>query len=87
MSRGRRAFLRLGLGAAGLTLAAPRKTSAAPEPPTADPRERRLRNVRQLTSGGQNAEAYFDWTGTRLIFQSTRPPFACDQSPASGLVR
>src|SRR5438034_3505576 len=27
----------------------------------------------------QNAEAYFDWTGTRLIFQSTRPPFGCDQ--------
>ena len=44
-----------------------------------DPRERRLRNVRQLTSGGQNAEAYFDATGTRVIFQSTRPPFACDQ--------
>ena len=47
--------------------------------PASDPRERRLRNLRQLTSGGQNAEAYFDWTGTRLIFQSTRSPFACDQ--------
>ena len=44
-----------------------------------DPRERRLRNVRQLTFGGQNAEAYFDPTGTRVIFQSTRPPFSCDQ--------
>ena len=48
-------------------------------PPPLDPRERRLANVRQLTFGGQNAEAYFDWTGTRLIFQSTRPPFSCDQ--------
>ena len=38
-----------------------------------------MRNVRQLTFGGQNAEAYFDWTGSRLIFQSTRAPFACDQ--------
>jgi TolB protein len=38
-----------------------------------------LRNVRQLTFGGQNAEAYFDATGDRLIFQSTRSPFACDQ--------
>jgi Tol biopolymer transport system component len=44
-----------------------------------DARERRLRNVRQLTFGGQNAEAYFDWTGTRVIFQSTRAPFSCDQ--------
>lgn len=44
-----------------------------------DPRERRLANLRQLTFGGQNAEAYFDWTGTRLVFQSTRPPFSCDQ--------
>ncbi len=38
-----------------------------------------MRNVRQLTFGGQNAEAYFDATGDRLIFQSTRSPFACDQ--------
>ena len=44
-----------------------------------DPRERRLANLRQLTTSGQNAEAYFDWTGTRLIFQSTRPPYGCDQ--------
>jgi Tol biopolymer transport system component len=44
-----------------------------------DGRERRLRNVRQLTFGGQNAEAYFDGTGNRVIFQSTRAPFSCDQ--------
>jgi TolB protein len=44
-----------------------------------DPRERRLTNLRQLTTSGSNAEAYFDWTGTRLIFQSTRPPYGCDQ--------
>jgi Tol biopolymer transport system component len=44
-----------------------------------DPRERHLAHLRQLTFGGQNAEAYFSFDGTRLIFQSTRPPFACDQ--------
>jgi Tol biopolymer transport system component len=44
-----------------------------------DPREKRLGSLRQLTAGGQNAEAYFDWAGTRLIFQSTRPPYGCDQ--------
>jgi TolB protein len=54
-----------------------RPRTALPAPP--DPRERRLANVRQLTFGGQNAEAYFDWTGTRLVFQSTRPPHGCDQ--------
>ena len=38
-----------------------------------------LSNIRQLTSGGQNAEAYWSPDGKRLIFQSTRPPYACDQ--------
>lgn len=44
-----------------------------------DPREVRLRNLRQLTFGGENAEAYFSADGKQLIFQSTRPPFRCDQ--------
>ena len=44
-----------------------------------DPRERHLANLVQLTFGGQNAEAYFSFDGTKLIFQSTRPPFGCDQ--------
>jgi Tol biopolymer transport system component len=47
--------------------------------PLRDPREVHLRNVRQITSGGQNAEAYFSYDGRRLIFQSTRPPYECDQ--------
>jgi Tol biopolymer transport system component len=41
--------------------------------------ERHLVNVRQLTHGGENAEAYFSPDGTRLIFQSTRDGVACDQ--------
>lgn len=41
--------------------------------------ERHLRNVRQLTFGGENAEAYWSADGTKLIFQSTRPPYTCDQ--------
>ncbi len=45
----------------------------------AEPREVRLRNVRQLTFGGQNAEAYFSPDGSRLTFQSTRDGRACDQ--------
>ncbi len=45
------------------------------------PGEKHLANIRQLTSipGGENAEAYFSFSGRKLIFQSTRPPYACDQ--------
>ncbi len=32
-----------------------------------------------LTDGGENAEAYFAFGSDKLIFQSTRPPYACDQ--------
>jgi len=45
----------------------------------ADPREAQLRNIRQLTNGGTNAEAYFSADGKKLIFQSTRDPYKCDQ--------
>jgi TolB protein len=41
--------------------------------------EKHLRNVRQLTFGGQNAEAYFSSDGRRLIFQSKRGELKCDQ--------
>lgn len=41
--------------------------------------EPRLRNIRQLTFGGQNAEAYFSFDERRLIFQSTRDSLRCDQ--------
>jgi TolB protein len=41
--------------------------------------EKHLRNVRQLTFGGENAEAYFSGDGRELIFQSKREPLECDQ--------
>jgi TolB protein len=41
--------------------------------------EKRLKNIRQLTFGGENAEAYFSFDEKRLIFQSTRDTFRCDQ--------
>jgi len=44
------------------------------------PDEPRLTNVRRLTHGGQNAEAYFSADGRRLIFQATLPGGEpCDQ--------
>src|SRR5689334_17392754 len=44
-----------------------------------EPDERHLTNLRQLTFGGENAEAYFSRDGRRLIFQSTRDGRTCDQ--------
>ncbi len=44
-----------------------------------DEREVHIADVRQLTFGGENAEAYWSPDGKELVFQSTRPPFGCDQ--------
>jgi len=40
--------------------------------------ERHLANVRQLTFGGQNAEAYWSPDGSQLILQTTAPDGGCD---------
>ena len=40
--------------------------------------EKHFANMRQITFGGQNAEAYFSHDGTELIFQSTRDSLECD---------
>jgi TolB protein len=47
-----------------------------------DSGEVRLTTIRQLTVGGQNAEAYFSHSGRQIIFQRTAPDsggHACDQ--------
>jgi len=43
------------------------------------PEEKHLRNVRQLTFGGQNAEAYFSADDRQLIFQHQGSDVPCDQ--------
>lgn len=53
---------------------APAPTVVAPLPG-----ETHLRNIRQLTFGGENAEAYFSFDGKQLTFQTTRDGVACDQ--------
>ena len=45
----------------------------------ADSGEAHLRNIRQLTFGGQNAEAYFSRSGQQIIFQRQEPDSGCDQ--------
>jgi TolB protein len=62
----------------GLSGAGP-AVQGTPDDPLRDPREAHLRHVKQLTFGGQNAEAYFSYDGRRLIFQTTREPYKCDQ--------
>ena len=43
------------------------------------PQEKHFKNLKQLTFGGENAEAYFSSDGKQLIFQSTREGHDCDQ--------
>jgi TolB protein len=48
-------------------------------PIVSHPMEKHLRNIKQITYGGENAEAYFSFDGKQIIFQSTREPYKCDQ--------
>lgn len=41
--------------------------------------EKHLANIKQLTFGGENAEAYFSFDGKKLSFQSKRDGRECDQ--------
>jgi len=50
---------------------ADRNMAASAQSAIRDDREVHLGNVRQLTFGGQNAEAYFAFDGSRLVFQAT----------------
>jgi TolB protein len=54
-------------------------TPAATRMVAASAGESHFGNIRQLTAGGENAEAYFSPDGQRLIFQSTRDGRTCDQ--------
>ena len=47
--------------------------------PLAVPGEKHLKNIKQLTFGGENAEAYFSFDGKQLSFQSKRDGRGCDQ--------
>ena len=81
-----RLALLVALAALGCRAVAP-PAPAAPAPArsrfpiarVSDPREHHLTNLRQLTDGGENAEAYFSFDGKRLVFQSTRDGAACDR--------
>ena len=75
------ALLILSLAAAAPIMTHTRQASAAHAdgPALALPSEKHLGNVRQLTFGGQNAEAYFSLDDRTLIFQHQGNGVPCDQ--------
>jgi len=56
----------------------PGQAPSVVRPPLEIAGEKHLRNIKQLTFGDENAEAYFSFDGKRLSFQSTKGR-ACDQ--------
>jgi Tol biopolymer transport system component len=54
-------------------------TPSQAEAPQLFPGEERLSGLRQLTFGGENAEAYWSFDGTRLSFQAHGPAEGCDR--------
>jgi Tol biopolymer transport system component len=79
----RRLAIALALAAAPVIAGRPGRSAtgsaAAPAAARIDRRESHLADLLMLTHGGQNAEAYWSPDGRQLIFQSTRPPYECDQ--------
>lgn len=88
-------FNRMILAAALVSAAACGGATAEVSPIVArgiEPRETRLSNLRQITFGGENAEAYWSQDGEYITFQSTRDGRSCDQqyvikADGTGLVR
>lgn len=44
-----------------------------------NPQEPNLSNIHQLTFGGQNAEAYWNLEGTKIVFQTRQPEYPDEQ--------
>ncbi|HEX9160259.1 MAG TPA: M28 family peptidase [Thermoanaerobaculia bacterium] len=84
LRKGERVNLRATLGTRGATAEQPKP--AAPKPISAGKPfektfegEKHLKDIRQLTFGGENAEGYFSPDGTKLIYQAHGASGGCDQ--------
>jgi len=66
-------------GPADRPASSPAASATLPRSIQPDARERHFGELRMLTDGGENAEAYFSFDGRHLVFQSTRDPYGCDQ--------
>src|SRR5512134_1355411 len=66
-----------------LSACAAPKTSVPPAPPPPEarlfPGEDHLADLRQLTFGGENAEAYWSFDGTKLVLQARVGDAQCDR--------
>lgn len=77
-------FLTAAIGLVSASCASEEAAEAAPESVEATANlategETHIRNIRQLTFGGENAEAYWAFDGSRLIYQAKKPGAECDQ--------
>jgi hypothetical protein len=57
----------------------PAAPAAAKPPIAARPDETHLGDLKQLTFGGENAEAYWSWSGDQLVLQARGGQQACDR--------
>jgi len=65
--------------AGGVVWVSAQQPASGAKPLAALATEKHFTNLRQLTFGGENAEAYFAADGKRLVFQATRDGLRCDQ--------
>ncbi len=77
-------FLTAAIGLVSVSCASEEAAEAAPKSVEATANlatesETHIRNIRQLTFGGENAEAYWAFDGSRLIYQAKKPGAECDQ--------
>ena len=75
---GERKTLRATLGTRGSGGAAPLPANPIPANPL-PAQEKHLKDIRQLTFGGENAEAYWSPDGKKLIYQAHAAEGGCDQ--------
>ncbi|HET9626159.1 MAG TPA: M20/M25/M40 family metallo-hydrolase [Kofleriaceae bacterium] len=75
----KRVLFVVALAACGGSPPAPPRPPATVTKALATPEETHLRNLRQLTFGADNAEAYWSFAGDRLIMQTNHKPYQCDQ--------
>lgn len=68
-----------GIGCASAAIAQEKKMDAQMAPLVLPEESKHLRNVRQLTFGGQNAEGYFSIDDKQIIFQHQGEGVPCDQ--------
>src|SRR5450432_763424 len=61
------------------TSPATKPAASSSVPARLEPREKHLKDLKQLTFGGENAEAYWSFDGTRLSYQAHSNTESCDR--------